>query len=103
MTESSENTPTLADLNKQTATVAWDELVRHFARGVLITVDANLDLVAVAERMAADDAAAVKTLLEKGTVRRASDEDARHWNQTSPVFWCVVAAPWVLVQEQKAR
>ncbi len=35
-------------LNGQTGQLAWPELERHFARGVVIKVDSDLDLVKVA-------------------------------------------------------
>lgn len=88
------------ELNLQTATVDWNELIRHFARGVLIHVDANLDLVDVAHRIASDDVLYVERFLQSGLLRRASDDDARDWNSRAPTFWCVVAAPWVLIQER---
>ncbi len=88
------------DLNQQTATIEWTELVKHFARGVVIHVDANLDLIEVAQGMASDDVNAMQAWLDSGSVRRASDEDARDWTLREPMFWCVVAAPWVVVQER---
>lgn len=87
-------------LNQETATIGWEELIRHFARGVVINVGAELDLVAVATSMANDDKNAMQQWLENGQLARASDDDARDWNQRNPLFWCVVAAPWVLVQEK---
>lgn len=88
------------DLNQQTATVDWSELVKHFARGVIIYVDADLDLIDVAHHIASDDVSYVESRLAGGSLRRATDEDARDWNMRSPKFWCVVAAPWVLIQER---
>ena len=88
------------DLNQQTATIEWHELVKHFARGVVIHVDADLDLIEVAQGMASDNVSAMQTWLDSGSVRRASDEDARDWTLREPRFWCVVAAPWVVVQER---
>jgi len=78
----------------------WTELVKHFARGVVIRVDAGLDLVAVAHSMSLDNTAEMQQWLNAGSVRRASDEDAREWNRENPQFWCVVVAPWVLVQKK---
>jgi hypothetical protein len=92
--------PTKDELNQQTATVDWSELVKHFARGVIIYVDADLDLIDVAHHIASDDVQTIEKLLTSGSLRRASDEDARDWNMRSPQFWCVVAAPWVLIQER---
>ncbi len=87
-------------LNGETAIIAWSELVRHFARGVVIHVTAELDLVETAASVAADDTSAVQVWLDNGLMRRASDYDARDWAEREPDFWCVVTAPWVLVQEK---
>ncbi len=89
------------NLNHETATIDWNELLKHFARGVVINVDAGMDLIDVAHGMATDDVKTMESWLKDGTVRRASDNDARDWTAREPLFWCVVAAPWVLVQEQK--
>ena len=86
-------------LNMETGLLAWDELIRFFARGVVVKVDMSLDLVEVAEQVVRDNTAIVGGWLESGLVSRATDDDARLWNQHSPDFWCLVAAPWVLVQE----
>lgn len=88
-------------LNAQTGQLAWPELVRHFARGVVVLVSPGEDLVAVAETMVGDDQAVINQLYEEGKLRRAQDDDARRWNENSTRFWGVVVAPWVLVQEVK--
>ena len=85
-------------LEASSGTLTWHELARHFARGVVVVASPGCDLVAVAARMAADDADAVRALLEDGTLARASDDDARGWVVSEPSFRCVVVAPWVLVQ-----
>lgn len=90
---------TAQSLNAETAIIEWDELIRHFARGVVVVVDGQLDLIDVAASMANDDKPSVESWLQKGQINRASDANARDWNQRKPRFWCVVAAPWVLIQE----
>lgn len=93
--------PTTRDLlNAQTAKIEWQELQRHFARGMVIKVAPGLDLVEVAARLVADDKAAFEGWLEQGLVCNASDDDARAWSDSQPTFWAVVVAPWVLVQPQ---
>lgn len=88
-----------AGLNRETGVLAWSELVRFFARGVVIKVDQSLDLVAVGESVSADDTAAMQGWLDASLVSRASDDDARDWTERQPEFWCLVTAPWVLIQE----
>ena len=86
-------------LNAETGKIEWAELERHFARGSVVKVDAALDLVEVAACMARDDAEAIRVWMSDGTVARATVTDARNWGERRPLFWAVVAAPWVLVQE----
>lgn len=92
-----------AKLNAETGKLTWKELERHFARGVVIRVAGELDLVAVAAAMAEDDKAALERWLTGGEVARASAEEAEGWHRRDAVFWAVVVAPWVLVQEIRAE
>jgi len=89
-----------AKLNLETGVIGWNELVRHFARGVVIKVELGRDLIEVADCLARDDTEQLKMWLEERSVARASDDDARDWTARNPDFWCVVTAPWVLVQEK---
>ncbi|MBX2823858.1 MAG: DUF2288 domain-containing protein [Gammaproteobacteria bacterium] len=87
-------------LLQEAGVIIWPELIRHFARGVVIAVDAELDLIEVAQCMADDDTEKVTAWLNQGQVQRASDDMARDWTEREPEFMCVVTAPWVLVQER---
>lgn len=87
-------------LNRETGVLTWQELVRFFARGVVIKVHPDLDLVEVGRSMSIDDTDAMQSWLDTSLISRASDDDARDWTERQPEFWCLVAAPWVLVQER---
>ena len=86
-------------LNAQTGQLAWPELARHFARGVVVVVSPEEDLVAVAESMVGDNQAVINQLYEESKLHRAQDDDARDWDEENTRFWAVVVTPWVLVQE----
>jgi hypothetical protein len=86
-------------LNGQTGQIPWSELQRHYARGVVIRVAPDMDLIEVAARVVEDDKDAVAGWMAQGKVANAESEDARRWNEQGSVLWAVVAAPWVLVQE----
>ncbi len=102
MSKEDESEMSLVDrLNQETGVIPWSELVRHFARGVVISVSDRLDLIEAAVCLIEDDAATFKQWVDDGKVRRASDDDARDWTVREPEFWCVVSAPWVLVQEKR--
>lgn len=86
-------------LNAQTGRVAWSELQRHFARGMLFIVDKDLDLIETATRIIDDDAQQVSAWIDNKRLMRADLDHARAWEAAQTQFWAVVAAPWVLVQE----
>ena len=90
-------------LNGQTGRIRWPALQRHFARGVLIRVAGDLDLVEAAASVVRDDRARVESWMREGRLMNARDEDARRWACEQTEFWAVVAAPWVLVQEVSSR
>ena len=92
-----------AKLNGETAKVAWAELQRHHARGVVVRVDGRLDLVEVALAMAQDDGASVGRWMQSGQLDKVSDEQAHDWLARDPELWSVVVAPWVLVQERASH
>jgi hypothetical protein len=86
-------------LNAQTGKIKWRELARHFARGVVVCVAPDQDLVQIAECLVRDQADEIGKLYKEGALHRAMDEDAIRWEKDSSEFWAVVVAPWVLVQE----
>jgi hypothetical protein len=88
-------------LNMETGQIAWPELQRHFARGAVIKVTPDLDLVDVAVKFVQDDKSTIEAWLKNGAVVPANDDDAKKWMDTTAVFWAIVVAPWVLIQEAK--
>ncbi len=92
-----------ADLLKETARIGWQELERHFARGVVLQVDPALDLVEVATCFVNDDRETVESWLTSGLVRHLPDEVARDWSTRAPELWAAVVAPWIVVQEREVR
>jgi hypothetical protein len=89
----------LEKLAAQSGVIAWSELQRHFARGVVVVVSPPLDLLGVAAAMARDDAVMLGDWMQSSRVLRATDEHARQWELAQPALRAVVVAPWVLVQE----
>lgn len=88
-----------AKLNLETAPIAWTELQRFFATGVVFRVDNTIDMVEVAVHISNDDRAKVEQLLNSGQLARVSDEFALKWFETDATLWSVVVKPWILVQE----
>ena len=92
---------TAQKMNLETAQIPWADLQRLYARGVVMVVGKELDLVTVASAVVDDLADQVKEWIEKGALRRATDSDARLWFESAASVWAVAAAPWVLVQPRK--
>lgn len=85
-------------LNLETGKLSWPELQRHFARGVVIVVGNELDLIDVAVKLTEDDKQQFEAWVNSSQIWRANDEDAIQWQESNPEFWSVVVSPWVLVQ-----
>jgi len=100
MSEPAEDSPTRAKLRTEVMAVGWSELVPQFARGALLLLAGDRDLLEVAEAIALDDRARVEAWLASGGLRRAADEDARALAEAgaSARFQCVIVQPWVLAQ-----
>lgn len=95
-----EHSPLYLKLLGETAQIAWPELERFFARGMLLRVTRDLDLVSVAEALAADNAQQVAQWLAAGLVERLQANTAADFATREPQLWAVVVSPWVCVQER---
>ena len=82
----------------QTARIPWRELQTHYARGSVVLVAPELDLVEVAVQLGLDNTAQFQQWIDSGQVAAPDDDRARAWHQADQELWAVVAAPWVLVQ-----
>lgn len=92
-----------AKLLGETAPITWQELQPFFARGALLWVDSDQDLIEVAEAVAEDRRELVGAWLEGGRVAVLSDTRAEDLHARDPSLWAVVVAPWVLVQERAEK
>lgn len=95
--------PLYMSLLGETARISWDELQPFFARGALLWVAAELDLVEVAEALAQDDRARVAKWLEQELLAAVTAPLAEDMLQRDPELWAVVVAPWVVIQERSGK
>lgn len=95
------NAELLRDIHQQTAIIAWKELQRFFAQGRVLLLDEALDLVEVAVAMSEDSSSFLEPMIEDGSLKHPSNEQARAWYQQDTDLWSVVVAPYVLVQENQ--
>ncbi|GAB5095233.1 DUF2288 domain-containing protein [Caballeronia sp. HLA56] len=104
MTDASNQSPSplYTKLLAETAQIGWSELERFFAKGALIWVKGDLDLVSVAEAVANDDTQQVTQWLSAGLIERLQAQTAVDIAARDPELWAVVVSPWVCVQERGA-
>lgn len=90
------------EFNASAAKIAWRELERYHAAGLVRVLSAGQDLINVACDLAEDRAEVVQALIEQGELQAPGDEQAQDWHDTNPSLWALVVAPWVLVQTTAA-
>jgi hypothetical protein len=84
----------------QTAKISWHDLQLHYARGAVVLVDPQLDLVEVAVQLGMDNTARFQAWIDVGEIAAVQEEQAQSWFDSNQELWAVVAAPWVLVQDR---
>jgi len=85
----------------ETAPIAWRELERFHARGVVVQASQSLDLVEVGYQLTQDNKPQVEQWMKSGELGSVSDTDAQAWHESNREVWALVIAPWVLVQKDK--
>ena len=88
-------------LNGETSKIAWNELQKFYAKGRVIGVATEQDLIEVACEVSRDNKEVVEQWLQTGVIFQVDDQMARKWHENKSTHWAVVIAPWVLVQETK--
>jgi len=89
-------------LHSETALIAWHELQRFFAKGVVLLVDDTLDLIDIAVMFAEDNVELLQDHTNSGAVASPTNEQARSWFDNNTELWSVVVAPYVLVQDRQS-
>ncbi|WP_372964249.1 DUF2288 domain-containing protein [Marinobacter sp.] len=92
-----------AKLNLETSRIHWHELQTYYARGQVVRVEPDLDLLNVAAQLTADNKAQFEQWLASGLVGDVSPDLARAWYDRNAELWAVVVAPWVLVQDRSGN
>lgn len=83
---------------EELAPIRWKELELFFAKGIVIEIDASLDLVEVAVQMALDNAEQLRNWMDSGLVRHLEDRVAIKLSESKTTVTGVVSHPWVLIQ-----
>lgn len=87
-------------LHAETAAIEWKDLERFFARGNLLRVASDLDLVDAALEVANDNKPVVEKWLVENRLAGVSNEEASLWAKGESSLWSVIVLPWILVQQR---
>jgi hypothetical protein len=90
-------------LNLETSRINWHDLQVYYARGHVVKVVPELDLLEVAAELSADNKAQFERWLADNKVGDVAPNLARHWYDENTELWAVVIAPWVLVQDRSGH
>ena len=83
--------------------VFFADLRAHLARGAVVVLAAELDILEVGEALAADDKAKVAAWIEKEQLRKPSLLELEAWSKIDDDRWeSLVVAPFVLVRLRPA-
>ena len=89
-----------AKLNLETSRIHWHELQTYYARGNIVRVAPELDLLEVASELTADNKTRFQQWMSGDQVGEVPADLARAWYERNAELWAVVVAPWVLVQDR---
>lgn len=81
--------------------IAWADLQRFYAQGLVLVAKDPLDLVTTALHMQQDDSTVIEGWLTDGALSQVSDDQAQAWFNEEQELWTIVLAPWVLVKAPK--
>jgi len=87
-------------LHAETAAIDWKDLERFFAKGNLLRVAKDLDLVDAALEIANDNGACIEKWMNNNLLAAVSNDEALLWSKGNTELWSVIVLPWILVQQR---
>lgn len=87
------------ELEGECAPVFYKEIEKFFAKGMLVLVAKDLDIINVALSIQKDETKQMQKWIDGKQVIRVHDDHAIKWSQSNEPLMAITAVPWVLVQE----
>ncbi len=85
-------------LKNEIGTADWPLLKPHAERGVLLTINPQLDLLEVAVQVAEDRTEQIRLWLDDGKITRPTQAQMKEWEMGETIFTCIIVHPFVLIQ-----
>jgi len=86
-----------------TSRINWRDLEIFYAKGYVIEVSCDLDLIEACIALTRDDKVSVEQWMKQRLLGPPPPEKAQRWHDDEQFVWAAVVAPWVLVQETKGQ
>ncbi|HMB17193.1 MAG TPA: DUF2288 family protein [Pelovirga sp.] len=87
------------DFERDLAQINWRELRIHLRRDAVVTVACDLNLVAVAVAVAADDTQQVQKWIGGGQLAKPTAAELAEWETSlDKAFLMLIVQPYVLIQ-----
>lgn len=86
-------------LESESGYLSWNELEKHFSRGVVRIISSNRNLIDLAIDIAQNNTKNISSALSNNNITEPTDAQAIQWQQQNSNFFCIVVAPFVLIQE----
>ncbi len=96
-----ESLTTQQRFEKELGQISFQELQKFFAKGMMIIVSDQLNIIEVAMSLHQDDVKKIQQWIDGDKIIRAHDDHAKQWVKSRIEFNAVTVAPWVLVQEKQ--
>ncbi|MGF1591070.1 MAG: DUF2288 domain-containing protein [Pleurocapsa sp.] len=87
-------------LEKDVASISWQDLQPHAKRDAIIVVKDELDLSEVAVAIAQDNTPSVQRWIGEQFIAKPTSQQLTNWNQTpQKEFTALIVQPFVIVKE----
>jgi hypothetical protein len=87
-------------LEENLGQVQFSDLRAHLDRDAVFVVEGTLSLMDCAVSVAMDDVELIQGWISSGELRKPSRQERVDWpGREAPLWWAVVVAPFVLVQD----
>lgn len=86
-------------LQKDIASISWQEILPHAKRDAVFVIDERLDLLEVAEAIALDNTSLVSNWIAQQSIAKPSSTQLNHWNNNPETqFTTAIVQPFVIIQ-----
>ena len=92
-----------AKLLGETSTIEWKALEKFFAKGEVLWIAPELDLIEAAQALSQDEAEKVAAWMASGSLSKVSASQALDFVERDPELWAVVVTPWIMIQERAQK